>query len=526
MKPIPNSKELSVTVHNWLTLTGNKVQLSFCKEEITTHEDYPAIIAVTDFLDLGSFNYRAVQADNSYIHEFNYPAIAHIKEVGNEYMHIIPSVKAWDEQNEITKYWSGIIIFPEKKARWNNVEEDAKAKEKRNQNIFFALWICIGITFFAITVYQHLSFSFNLFGFLSLPGIAVSIGAFSMQLGLQSSLVKQVCGALNKDGCVQVLKSKLGNGLLGITPADISLLYFTTQFIIYVVSSFYAPLFSVLSYLAIVGMGFAGISLYAQWVILKQWCALCIGIAGILLLQAGIAAFLIYDFSFTSLYLFAGIFLMLTLIFKSLKKIIKDNVAAAPKLAELKRWKSDVTLFMLKLQNEQAVDTSIWKNDLLIGSPLAPIMITVACNPFCGPCANTHKQLDQLLDRFPGKIKVQLRLLCNPENQKDIKTVAVKAILQQAGTIQNNNEMQQMLTDWFTIMNYQEWRKKWSKDSKFNVDEALNQHIEWIKGSNIRHTPTLFLNGRRLPGRYGLQDLEKIIPKLSEVIAGKDNSKN
>lgn len=98
-------------------------------------------------------------------------------------------------------------------------------------------------------------------------------------------------------------------------------------------------------------------------------------------------------------------------------------------------------------------------NDLIIGNPKAPIRITVACNPYCGPCAKTHKELDKLFDNYPSKISIQLRLLCNPKNIEDKRTIAVTAILQQAPILKNNNELQHMLSDWFKHMDLAVWQK-------------------------------------------------------------------
>ncbi len=81
--------ELSENIFIWLKLFGQKVNKDFCTQEITAHPDYPAFTAVVDFLDAGNMGYEAVQADASYVNEFNYPALAHIKMPGNEYMHII-----------------------------------------------------------------------------------------------------------------------------------------------------------------------------------------------------------------------------------------------------------------------------------------------------------------------------------------------------------------------------------------------------------------------------------------------------
>ncbi len=94
-KNIP--KELFATTHIWLSSAGIKVNSNYAKDAITTHPDYPALTALTDFLESGGMAYDAVQADASYIHEFNYPLLAHIKQPGNEYLHVINNASEWDK---------------------------------------------------------------------------------------------------------------------------------------------------------------------------------------------------------------------------------------------------------------------------------------------------------------------------------------------------------------------------------------------------------------------------------------------
>ena len=196
--------------------------------------------------------------------------------------------------------------------------------------------------------------------------------------------------------------------------------------------------------------------------------------------------------------------------------MIKNIIGATPKLTQLKKWKEDSGLFMAQLEKEQIIDTTIWENDFVIGNQDAPLMITVACSPYCMPCAITHERLDELLHKYSNTLKVQVRLLCDPANEKDTKTIAVKAILKKAAETNKNNDRHQMFTDWFAWMNYEKWNRKWYSKKNINTDEVLQKHADWMNNSNITHTPTIFLNGRKLPGRYGLKELEKLIPQLAE----------
>lgn len=514
--------ELWQLTQNWLQLLGNKPNTKFCREEVSSHPDYPAITAVTDFLDAGNMQYNAVQADASYIHEFNYPLLAHISLPGQQYLHIIPNATEWDRQKEITQHWSGIVLFPEKNTAWQNEQNSLYEKEALKNKIFAAVLIVGALGLFIASSLLQANIATAVFGLLSLLGLIISVFLLGAELGYQSEIVKQVCGAVSGGGCEKVLKSKYAKGMLGITPADASVLYFGVQFIFYLTGSHINIDINFLLLVAFAGPVIAAWSIYTQAVKLKQWCALCLGIAAVLVLQTGIA-FFITGLQLPSLILLQPLLFFILLIailavaLLPVKTLIKANKANKHQSAELKKWKTDAGLFKTQWEQEQKVDTTVWENDLLLGNPNAPVLITVACNPYCGPCAKAHIQLDELIHRFAGKVKVQVRLLCNTKDETDKKTIAVKVILQKATTVESNIELQQMLTDWFAWMDYEKWIDKWQPDTNIDINEILKQHSKWVEESTIQFTPTFFVNGRKLPGRYNLKDVEMLMPQLTEI---------
>jgi hypothetical protein len=138
-------RELWQTTHQWLLLSGNKANAKYCREEISTHSDYPALTAVTDFLDTGGMGYNAVQADASYIHEFNYPLLAHIKQPGSEYLHLITDANQWNKETAVTQHWSGIALYAAKDAIWHNEENDAADKLARKNKYLVAAFVTEGL---------------------------------------------------------------------------------------------------------------------------------------------------------------------------------------------------------------------------------------------------------------------------------------------------------------------------------------------------------------------------------------------
>ncbi len=237
------------TVYSWLKLCGIHINKTFCREEITTHPDYPSLLSIVDFLEVGGMKYHAIRSDLTKVQEFNYPLLAHIKKPGEEFLHIVTNTSSWAIENEIAQNWSGIILYPEKDATWKNAENNKYAQNAHRNKTASAIFILIGISIVAASSYEGFTsgtlgiFKF-LFGILSLLGVVISLFALSTELGLQSRLVKQVCGAVgSSNGCGAVLNSKASLRFFNITPADASVLYFAVQLCFYIISNFSPDLF-------------------------------------------------------------------------------------------------------------------------------------------------------------------------------------------------------------------------------------------------------------------------------------------
>jgi uncharacterized membrane protein len=518
------SAEFWMVVHSWLNACGVRINKNYVREEITTHPDYPSLLSVIDLLDAGGMAYRAIHSDPSYINDFNYPLLAHIKKPGEERLYLLSDVAEWNKQKEITTHWSGIVVYAEKGAHWDN-EENSAYNRREKRNFLTGVGIALaGIGLLVLSAFYPTHLLTWLFGLLSLSGLVFGLFVLGAELGFQNPVVKQVCGAVGAGGCEKVLKSQYAKGFAGVSPADAAVLYFSAQYVFFLWGCFEGIDLRSLFFLAFAGMGAAVLSVFLQAFKLKQWCALCLAIAGVLILQGGIAVTAITGSNalVSGGYLPSTIFLALvvicSLILFPVKQLISSNIAYKPKLAELKKWKLDADLFFLQWQRQPKTDDTVWDKDLLIGDPHAPVLITVACNAYCGPCSKEHKQLEVLLDRAGDKVKVQLRLTFDPEAGDDRRAVAARAILQRANAARNNSELRQMLADWFDWMDYGKWAGKWHPDGTADVSRQMRLHSNWIEASKISYTPTVFINGKRLPAKYSLADISPLIPQIAEKL--------
>jgi uncharacterized membrane protein len=510
--------ELWKTVHHWLSSCGIKLSPSYCKDEITTHPDYPSLLSVADFLQSGGLNYTALQADPSCIEEFEYPLLAHFKEPGNEYLHTVNSQTDWRSDKIATGNWSGVVVFLEKNEQWKNKENNIYMRNDRRKKAVLALLTIAGVGIFLYSLFQIHHFSANAMGAFSLAGLIISILTLQTELGFQSNIVKQVCNSFSEKGCEKVVKSQISFGMPGVTPADAAVLYFLSQFLVYLLSIQFPELREGLFLLTYPTLLIAIWSLYTQAVKIKQWCALCLGIVSVLIIQSGIGIasgpFLLKGAEAAAYFLV--IYLILGLLYLPIKSVVKTNSAYKVKLTELKKWKLDGDLFLSLWKDEQEIDHKIWSNDLIIGQPSSPLLITVACNLYCKPCSLSHEKLDSLLRRFEGMIKVQFRFLCSVKNEPDKGTIALRAILGRSRKLPDG-DVHNMLADWFKYMDYDRWMNHWGHIEHSVCEEQLESHSRWMEQNRILYTPTFFLNGRKFPGRYSLDDFEDLIPQLADA---------
>jgi uncharacterized membrane protein len=517
--------ELWQLTSKWLVACGNKISNRFIKEQLTTHPDYPAMTSIVDFLEQGNFAYSAVISDINHLNNFKYPLLAHFKETGREYFSII---KSSDEflNNENNK-WSGIVLFPGSDTKWENEDNNQYLKLEFRNKVFQSFLLILSITFI---IYASIRFNNSLnvllYGLGSVLGIYISYLLIKIELGYQGLFLKKVCGAVKEGGCEKVLKSKYAVEVFGLSPADFSILYFLSQFLIFSLTGLNINYINSIYVISLFGIIISFWSVFTQIYKIKQYCFLCLNIAFILFLQSIISFNILRNNSEILLIskseylkgtvLFIFFLFIFISIYKPVKNLINLKNKISYKLIELNKWKYDVEIFLHELSKMPVVDTTIWEKDLIFGNHDSSILITVACNPYCNPCSIMHEKINKVLEKHKEKIKVQIRFLFDINNLNDPKTIAVNKIIQKSIESDDVSIIHELLNDWFDLMDIELWNKKWNPDNNINTNDRLLLHSKWMQEASILHTPTLFINGKKIPNRYTIEDVEILIPNLFE----------
>lgn len=145
-----------------------------------------------------------------------------------------------------------------------------------------------------------------------------------------------------------------------------------------------------------------------------------------------------------------------------------------------------------------------------IGNPSASNTIIKLCNPYCSHCAQAHHILKELIRT---KNNIYLKVICAATNNEyDPSSNVVKHLL---AINQSGDKIYtlQALDDWYLSdkKDFQKFANKYPMNCELKQqEEKIEAMSNWCKEAEIISTPTIFVNGRKLPESYNIHDLKNI----------------
>ena len=511
-----------------LRILGANVSSSLLNDKLRSHPDYPSFCSITDTLDELGIDNAALQIDKEKLMEAPVPFLAQ-DNIRGELIIINNPDQQIKGNPGFEKNWNGTALLAEKPHIWKNSEnEEALKKEKKaRQKILFSVLFLIAIAAFSLFNY----FSAQLTGILiaTFTGLSIAVLIVQHELGISNELTEQLCSSGKNTDCDAVMQSKGSQFNKWMNWADAGIIYFASYSLLLIASLYGGNTQGIflLSLLSLAAIPFTLFSLYYQWRVIKKWCTLCLIIVGVLWLQfalllpvalslvKGESAFASVTFSSIGFSIFIFSFVAVNWLLL-IKPAMKKNKELTDKNFSLLRFKYNPQVFDAFLKEQRKVDITFFENDLQLGNPYSPLQIVVACNPYCGPCAVTHKSLHELAEE--NNIGLTIRLSVKAENKEDKRTIAARYILQvltkkKKGQILDGN----VLHDWYVTMDFEKFRDKYPLHSNTNVQQQLEQHEQWIKEAKIEFTPTIFINGYQLPKQYKSDELKYLLKRKESI---------
>ena len=513
------------------------LQISFNKQTVrnflNTHPYHPSIISISDLLDEFNIENAAVKIGKPNFSQIPTPFIAKTSSSDGDYCLItILNENDITYLNEKGKWvntkpeyfflqYSGVVLVAEKSKKSGEpfyFENKCKYLLKNILYLFTAiLFTAISLTSLINYITQAQTIPVALLFVLNILGIGVCILLLIQSFNVNNPFINKLCSSGSGNGCNSILSSpvaKIFNG--AISWSEVGFFYFFASFI---VLCFWtgSEKINFLTIINIAALPYTVYSIGFQF-IKKTWCRLCLTIQIILWLQFfSLIPFFTLPFNvldYKMVFLFYSVTLTASI---NLWILIKPLISNKQKIAVLERdvnlFKKDETIFYSLLEQQRKVEAIDLTNKIIFGNPNAKFEITFVSNPYCVPCSEMHKLLQQLLEDCRDDLALNVvyagSFTIGDKKNSIIQTFI--AIYQQQGRI----VCEQAMKEWYEQgINFpKSWMEKYGHYDKNNEEiyRIFDAHRSWCDENEITHTPMLFINNYQYLSEYNLNDLKHFI---------------
>ncbi len=520
------------------------VTSSSLKQQLNENAYFPSLYSISDVFERFKIPHEVFKIDQEKIEKLSPPFIAYLNNQTtgkdfvlvtsinqNEVQYIADNKKTKKVSKKIfLKNWENIVLFAE--AAENSGEKDYQVKHKkeviannkRNVIVIASILILLStLYFFLHSLPDNFLLSASFLLIIKMMGLAATILLLVYEIDKSNAFVKSICTAGKQTNCAAVLQSRASKIFArkdssgGMSWGEAGFFYFASTFLFLLFPSVSSPnKIAVLSFANIFAAPYIVFSVYYQWKVLKQWCQLCLTVQAVLTAELTWSIINFwnrpylpnsYNALLTTIYCLLIPFTVWYII-KPL--ILKAKNEPVYKEAYKRLLYNPDTFNNLLRQQAQAPD-GYQNMGIEIGNPKAENTIIKVCNPYCGPCAKAHPVLDEIVHHNEN---VKLKLIFTATNDKDDRRgIAARHLL---AINANNNSLQtkQALHDWYLSerKDYDVFAAKYPLNGELKKQEIeLEKMKEWCKEAEISFTPTLFINGYRLPADYKLEELKYIL---------------
>jgi len=416
--------------------------------------------------------------------------------------------------SEFNQAWTGIVLLAESSEKSIEPEyKEHKKVELLNGLKKTALFSAFSLILIFIYIGRSLNsdFGISILILLNFLGIFISWLLLLKQMRVQSQYADKICSLFKQSDCNSILDSKASK-LFGIFSwSEIGFSYFSVNALLLLLLP-HSPTF--LALLNILTLPFSFWSVWYQLKV-KQWCVLCL-IVQAMLWVLFIANYLlgciqIQEFGFNEAFylIFIGIcyFAAVLSVNTIVPKLNTDKAVTFIRQA-YNALKADDDVFSAVLKKQPYYETKDSFSIIRFGNPEGLIHLTILTNPYCNPCSLMHKRIEKLLQDTKNNISVQYILSSFSENLNSTNKLLI------ASCLANKNDIEQIFTDWFE--KGKALRDDYFKDKNFDmenpeIESEFKRHEDWRNKTQIRATPTILVNGYKLPDNYKIEDLRYFV---------------
>ena len=519
-------KNIIETIYGLMQALDIRVTKTTIIKEVNEHQDSQTLLGFSEILSKwgitnAAYNLSAEELNQDYspfiaymnmgIKQFEFAVVKTINDqtvtLHNEH---------WKnyvmERKEFDKLYGGaaLLVEPEDNAG------EANYKNNRQREILNGLREPFAIGAFALLVsgffIQDHTVVLQSIMLLLLNTSGLLLSALIVYQGIQkdSKLVKTLCLSGKNGDCNAIINSEASKIFSWLSWGEVGLLYFSGIFLVSLFCNATPGITQALAVFSALCLPYVIYSISYQAFIAKKWCIMCSAIMAVLtlefLLLYGQIANPAIALTRSGWYQLALCLVAPAAVWSMIKPWL---VSAAELLAAKKtlaKFKNNDALFKKVLSEQPSYDLPNPDYSIVLGNPASKNIITIVSNPYCNPCSEAHKTIDQWLS-VTDDLQVRVILTKSPNDQ----TVRHLVALNNKG---DAKLIKHALNDWYKQRkkDYPAWAKKYPANlDSADCDHVLQQQSDWCASADVRFTPLVIVNGHQLPENYLIEDLKYLI---------------
>jgi uncharacterized membrane protein len=499
----PKDNAVAAT-YQYLKAIGAKVTEETVEETLKNHPDYPSLLATSDALNEWHIENVAVRIKPEQLGELPMPFLTYltsnggifalvksIKDDAIEWVHTTEGFKR-EKIDDFLKKWDGVVLM----AETNTDSGEKNFIENRKKEILNNLRIpllLIGTSLLTISLfYLHFTtdWHYNALLLTKFAGIVVSGLLLWQSIDKNNPFINNLCQAGGKANCNAILSSNAAQVTSWLSWSEVGFFYFTGGFIALLINP--SSMFLLWS-MGATALFYTCWSIYYQAFVAKQWCILCLTVQLLFVLEfllniqflselrLNFSKFAISDF-IAPLSGAGGA----VLVWVFIKPFLQKSQQVAPLKNDLKRFKNNPNLF-LSLLEKQAEMPFVPQNmnTILVGSSNVEHTLTMVTNPFCQPCAKTHKVIEDLLTTSEN---LNCQVIFSASNaDSDKRGIVSRTILSLP-----KDQQAIALHQWYENeeRNIEKWQQQLDYKENKKAEGIIAQHQVWCELAKIEGTPS------------------------------------
>ena len=523
----------------FLKRAGIEKSASRISNELEKHPDYPSLLALSDVLYNFQIENSAYQVGAEEVGTVPCPFIANTNINNGDFLVVNKIVNGrvyvtnekWNNRclslYEFKKIFTGTVLTANSnyllKAKGSNIPD------WKTYKVFVIVTGLLLILIVAVCFIGHylefLNWRLAMLTLFKSIGIVITVLLLLQSIDSENPLVQAFCNVKGKANCNAVLSSKAAKVFNGLSWSEVGFFYFVGTWLLLIFDGSNSFLVWLLILLNLISLPYTFFSVYYQLKVAKQWCILCCTVVVLLWVEALTMFVFNGDLSFIYKTPMRGF--KMSVILEVLPEIVISlflpvflwffikpyllELQQIPKLKrQLRKFKYNSELFEKMLQSQPYYVSPDKDWSIVLGNLEAGNIITIVSNPYCQPCSKIHQALNQLLSENNN---VQARIVFTARNKdEDLKT-PVSRHLMALNNLQDKKVIRKALDDWYseTEKDYEIWAKAYPVEIKETEFYRLDKQRSWCKMAAVTVTPTMLINGYRLPNVYQLTDLTYLL---------------